>query len=179
MIPEHGYTSLCQAQPDMKLFSLADCSHNVTIHTFAAKIWGFQNVHRKPWETRLGQEKLHYLFVLCIEGVIVWPGFTLACRSTYEVRTRCFPQLFRCKRKNKFLHETEFNNIPKYTNIPRDVAITDEANNLMLKERSWYLLRANFSLEVHKQAHNNSSFTAFRHNTYSYFHWTQSYLTMT
>lgn len=37
-VSEHGYASLCQAQPEMKLFGLLDCSHNATLHTVAAKI---------------------------------------------------------------------------------------------------------------------------------------------
>ncbi len=54
-----------------KIVQSCGLSHNATIHMLAAKMWGFQKVREKLWETRLEQEKVNYLFVFCSERLFL------------------------------------------------------------------------------------------------------------
>lgn len=56
------------------------------------KIWGFQKVHGKLWESRLGQGKLYYLLVFWSDSLL--PGFTFSCRSVSLLWVFSVSQLF-------------------------------------------------------------------------------------
>lgn len=67
-------STVTQALPSTarhKIVQSCGLSHNVTLHMLAAKMWGFQKVRGKLWETRLEQEKVNYLFVFCSERLFL------------------------------------------------------------------------------------------------------------
>lgn len=128
-------STVIQALPSTarhKIVQSCGLSHNVTISMLAAKMWGFQKVRGKLWETRLEREKVNYLFVFCNERLFLGSASLFPAEVwDYVVSTLSVSQLW-CQMKNKDVWVSSWNGRGCHPagrpNIPKLVAITDDAN---------------------------------------------------